>query len=134
MPQDAERLIGDIGLPNARIEPAQLALPVIDLVQGFSQQVLRQPQARALSCDGRELSYVELERQANGLACALQARGIGPEQVVAVALPRSEHTVVAFLAVLKAGAAYLPPVLVEGETGTGKELVARALHFDGPER
>ncbi|WP_353231753.1 amino acid adenylation domain-containing protein [Pseudomonas helleri] len=108
LPQDAERLIGAIGLPNACIEPAQPALPVIDLVQGFSQQVLRQPQARALSCDGRELSYAELERQANGLACKLQTRGIGPEQVVAVALPRSEHTVVAFLAVLKAGAAYLP--------------------------
>ncbi|WP_019411376.1 amino acid adenylation domain-containing protein [Pseudomonas psychrophila] len=108
LPNDADCVLGEIGLPNGRVELAQAATPVADLVQGFSHQVTRQPHARALSCDGRELSYAELERQANGLAVQLQARGIGPEQVVAVALPRSEQTIVAFLAVLKAGAAYLP--------------------------
>ena len=108
LPQDADCLIGEIGLPTGRVEWAQDATSVRDLVQGFSDQVARQPQAQALSCEGRELSYAELERQANGLAVQLQAHGMGPEQVVAVALPRSEHTIVAFLAVLKVGAAYLP--------------------------
>ena len=108
LPHDADCLLGEIGLPTGRVELAHDARLVRDLMQDFSDQVARQPHARALSCDGRELSYAELARRANGLAVQLQARGMGPEQVVAVALPRSEQTIVAFLAVLKAGAAYLP--------------------------
>ena len=108
LPLDGNCLIGEIGLPHGRIEMAQVPAPVLDLVQGFMAQVAVQPQALALICDGRELSYAELDRQADALALHLQARGIGPEQLVAVALPRSEQTIVAFLAVLKAGAAYLP--------------------------
>ncbi|MCU1728676.1 amino acid adenylation domain-containing protein [Pseudomonas sp. 7P_10.2_Bac1] len=108
LPEAAERLIGEIGLPTAHVERAQAPRPMLDLLQRFNQQVQRQPQARALSCEGRELTYGGLEHLANALACQLQARGIGPEQIVAVALPRSEQTIVTFLAVLKTGAAYLP--------------------------
>ncbi|MGO2452252.1 amino acid adenylation domain-containing protein [Pseudomonas taetrolens] len=108
LPNDAGCLIGDIGLPQARLELPRADAPVTDLVQGFSAQVAHQPLAVALICEGRALSYAQLEAQADMLAAHLQAHGIGPEALVAVALPRSEQTIVAFLAVLKTGAAYLP--------------------------
>ena len=54
------------------------------------------------------LTYAELDARANQLARHLISLGIGPEQIVALALPRSVEMVVALLAVLKSGAAYLP--------------------------
>jgi amino acid adenylation domain-containing protein len=74
----------------------------------FEEHVKQNPGAVAVACDGRCLSYQELDRQANRLARYLMSRGAGPEQIVAIALPRSQLMVVALLAVLKAGAAYLP--------------------------
>lgn len=71
-------------------------------------QVDRSPQAEAVAFEGRTLSYRELERRANQLAHRLLRLGIGPETVVGVAMERSLELVVALLAVLKAGAAYLP--------------------------
>ncbi|MFF3174658.1 amino acid adenylation domain-containing protein [Streptomyces sp. NPDC057900] len=60
-----------------------------------------------IGADGR-LSYRELHERANRLARLLLDRGAGPESVVGLLLPRSAGTLVAMLAVLKAGAAYLP--------------------------
>ncbi|MEZ4726488.1 MAG: condensation domain-containing protein [Caldilineaceae bacterium] len=54
------------------------------------------------------LTYDELNRRANQLAHYLRARGIGPEVLVGICLPRSPEVVVAILAVLKAGGAYVP--------------------------
>jgi amino acid adenylation domain-containing protein len=74
----------------------------------FAAQAARTPEAVALVGADAELSYGELEERANRLARKLIAHGIGPESVVALVLERSPELVVAVLAVLKAGGAYLP--------------------------
>src|SRR6185369_11177087 len=74
----------------------------------FEQQVERTPEAIALICEDEFVSYRELNERANRLAHYLLKHGIGPESLVGVLLERSAETVVALLAVLKAGAAYLP--------------------------
>lgn len=86
-------------------------LPVTEqatLPERFEAQVSRSPQAVAIVHDGLSLSYEELNERANRLAHFLIASGVGTEQIVALALPRSVDMVVCILAVLKAGAAYLP--------------------------
>ncbi|MGH8574481.1 MAG: AMP-binding protein, partial [Gammaproteobacteria bacterium] len=74
----------------------------------FEAQVARTPDSPALLFSDGTLAYAELEIRANRLANLLIARGAGPEQIVALALPRSVDIVVAQLAVMKAGAAFLP--------------------------
>ncbi|MEV0705901.1 AMP-binding protein, partial [Saccharopolyspora sp. NPDC050389] len=83
--------------------PSSLVLP--DL---FEQQVARTPDAVALVFEGAELTYRDLNARSNQLARHLVELGVGPEQVVGLAIPRSVEMVVAVLAVLKAGGAYLP--------------------------
>jgi amino acid adenylation domain-containing protein len=74
----------------------------------FREQAARTPLATAVVFGDRRLSYRELDERANQLAHLLTARGAGPEVSVGVCMPRSEQTIVAFLAVLKSGAVYLP--------------------------
>ncbi|MFD9375440.1 amino acid adenylation domain-containing protein [Streptomyces sp. NPDC059999] len=74
----------------------------------FEATVSRTPEAPAVVSGDLVLSYARLEARANRLAHWLTDRGVGPEGVVALVLPRSVDSVVARLAVLKAGAAYLP--------------------------
>ncbi|WP_235921224.1 AMP-binding protein [Lentzea tibetensis] len=71
-------------------------------------QALTRPDATAVIHPGGRLTFAELDARANRLARLLIRRGAGPEGIVAVALPRSVDIVVAELAVLKAGAAFLP--------------------------
>ncbi|WP_141665880.1 non-ribosomal peptide synthetase [Streptomyces prasinus] len=78
------------------------------LPQLFEAQVARTPENDAVVCGDVQLSYAELNRRANRLAHLLIAQGVGPEKVVGLVMPRSVEFVVSVLAVLKAGAAYLP--------------------------
>ncbi|MEU9347336.1 non-ribosomal peptide synthase/polyketide synthase [Streptomyces sp. NPDC048278] len=74
----------------------------------FADQVAARPDEVALVHGDVRLTYAELDARAARLAHALVARGAGPEQVVALAVPRSAEMIVAEVAVLKTGAAYLP--------------------------
>ncbi len=74
----------------------------------FEVQTGRTPEAVALSCEEKQVSYRELNERANRLAHHLRGLGVGPEVVVGVCLERSIEMVVAVLGILKAGGAYLP--------------------------
>ena len=74
----------------------------------FEQQVAKTPEAIALIQGTREISYAELDRRSNAVAWQLVDLGVRPGQLVAVRVARSAELVVAVLAVLKSGAAYLP--------------------------
>ncbi|MFD8087124.1 amino acid adenylation domain-containing protein, partial [Kitasatospora sp. NPDC059722] len=74
----------------------------------FEAAAARTPDATALVFRDTALTFAELDAWANRLARRLVADGVRPEQVVAVRLPRCAEHVVALLAVMKAGAVYLP--------------------------
>ncbi|MEU0229183.1 amino acid adenylation domain-containing protein [Streptomyces sp. NPDC006284] len=121
-----EAVVGEPSLPVGRVEvllPGERAelvaapaagasvVPVdagVTLVSWFARQVALSPGAVAVSCDGVSLSYGELDARANRLARLLVEWGAGAERLVAVALERSVDLVVALLAVVKAGAGYVP--------------------------
>ncbi|MFD5064793.1 amino acid adenylation domain-containing protein [Streptomyces sp. NPDC058394] len=106
---DGER---DTLLARAGAGPAEV--PPLSLPEMFEAQVRRTPNATALVFDDdggryvRALTYRELNTRANRLARYLIGCHAGPERLVAIALPRSADAIVAILAVLKSGAAYLP--------------------------
>ncbi|WP_250029477.1 non-ribosomal peptide synthetase [Paractinoplanes maris] len=99
------------GLP---VDGAQLAAetagPVATgtLLDEFDATVARMPDAVALRFGAEALTYAELDARVDRLARTLVSRGAGPEKVVAVLVPRSTEAVVAWLAVLRSGAIYLP--------------------------
>ncbi|RDI58948.1 amino acid adenylation domain-containing protein, partial [Nocardia pseudobrasiliensis] len=115
----ADTVIGDIELRaeaereralrqwNAPLAPPRTA-EAASLVDLIDEQVRLRPTAVAVRAGETALSFAELDRRANRLARALIAGGVGPETLVAVAVPRTHELPVALLAVLKAGAGYLP--------------------------
>ncbi|MBA0449803.1 enterobactin synthase subunit F [Stenotrophomonas maltophilia] len=84
------------------------ALPQTTLVELLQQGMDRDPHAPALVFRDTTLDYATLEARSFALAAQLRAMAVGPGSVVAVALPRSLELVIALVAVLRAGAAYLP--------------------------
>ncbi|WPN50973.1 amino acid adenylation domain-containing protein [Pseudomonas sp. P9_2] len=74
----------------------------------FEAQVARTPQATALICEGKTLSYAQLNTRANQLALRLVELGVGPDQRVAICVERSMAMIVGLMAILKSGGAYVP--------------------------
>ncbi|WP_327713879.1 amino acid adenylation domain-containing protein (plasmid) [Streptomyces sp. NBC_00464] len=113
---DSERVIGGIDALDAaerdrlltRFNDTAVAVPGMTVPQLFESQVARTPDAPAIVCDDRTLTYRELDERANGVARELVRRGAGPEDLVALALPRTEDLVAGLLGILKSGAGYLP--------------------------
>ncbi|QUQ65089.1 non-ribosomal peptide synthetase [Kutzneria sp. CA-103260] len=113
---DPDRTVGELPLltdGERRQVLVEWQGPVIDapattLPALFERQAAATPDAVAVVCEGRALTYRELNERANRLARRLITQGAGPERLVAISMPRSEQMIVAVLGVLKSGAAYLP--------------------------
>ncbi|HET7209598.1 MAG TPA: amino acid adenylation domain-containing protein, partial [Terriglobales bacterium] len=84
------------------------AIPAICIHEAFEAQAHRRPSAIAVTFDGKNLTYSELNRRADCLANYLCGLGVRPETLVGIYLDRSLEMVIALLAVLKAGGAYVP--------------------------
>ncbi|MEU2169547.1 amino acid adenylation domain-containing protein, partial [Micromonospora chersina] len=95
-------------LVTSRWNDTARTVPPSTLPDLFAARVARTPDAVAVTCGTASWTYAELDARSNRLARYLIGAGAGPERLVAVALPRSLEMVAAVLAVLKAGAAYLP--------------------------
>jgi enterobactin synthetase component F len=100
-PAESRRWLHDI---NATAH----VVPDVSLVTLLLERMAARPRATALVFDGETLSYAALEQRSRALALQLQALGVGRETTVVVALPRSLSLLVALVAVLRAGGAYLP--------------------------
>ncbi|MCX4819022.1 amino acid adenylation domain-containing protein [Streptomyces sp. NBC_01142] len=101
LPDEAARILGEWAGPTQEVALA----PVHEL---YAAKAAQQPSHPALVLGELTLTYAQLDARANQLAHELIARGTGPGDLVALLLPRSPDMVIALLAVLKAGAAYLP--------------------------
>jgi amino acid adenylation domain-containing protein len=93
-------------------EPLRGTIPLdVSLVELVSAQARRNPEQVALLSDTASLTYGELERRTNQLAASLRAEGVQPGDCVGVHMGHSVEAIVAFVGVLKCGAAYLPTAL-----------------------
>ncbi|MGW4277007.1 condensation domain-containing protein, partial [Streptomyces seoulensis] len=116
MAADLDGRLGDLPLLDAgrgldlltRFGGTPARAPHATLPEAFARQVARTPDALAVRGGDRLLTSRDLHERSNRLARRLIAAGAGPERFVALCLPRTAELVVALLAVLKSGAAYLP--------------------------
>tara|TARA_R110000868_G_scaffold69764_3_gene205192 strand:+ start:118615 stop:122613 length:3999 start_codon:yes stop_codon:yes gene_type:complete len=100
-------------------------VPETTLVALTRAQVQATPEAEALVFGTERLSYAALDQRSDALARHLAGQGIGPGDVVAVALPRSVALIVALQGVIRAGAAYVP-LDPEDASGRRADMLARA--------
>ncbi|OZI34733.1 hypothetical protein CAL29_14770 [Bordetella genomosp. 10] len=114
--RDGEALLADVGITDAaerevlrqQSRPVN-AYPAAELIhERIAAHAERRPGAVAIMDSGRSHTYGDIDTRANRLAHRLVALGVGKESLVGVAMARGADLVVALLAVLKAGAAYLP--------------------------
>lgn len=101
-PQERTRILEDWNRTKVA-RPRRLLLH-----EAVAEHAARTPGAIAVDCDGKTLTYAELEARSDRLARHLRVAGVGPEQRVALYLERGPDVVIGLLAILKAGAAYLP--------------------------
>ncbi|MEE8584520.1 MAG: amino acid adenylation domain-containing protein, partial [Acidobacteriota bacterium] len=88
---------------------SQRPLPERPVVDGLFEEIAQQsPDAVALACGDRQISYGELNRASGQMAASLRQRGLGPEVCAALLMERGLDLYTAMLGVLKAGGAYLP--------------------------
>ena len=99
--------LDELGNRAVLTAPAPASAPV-SISAVFAAQVAHAPEAVAVRFDGRSTTYRELDEASNRLAHMLVGHGAGPGQCVALLLERSAGAIIAVLAVLKSGAAYLP--------------------------
>ncbi|WP_026405330.1 non-ribosomal peptide synthetase, partial [Actinomadura rifamycini] len=145
-------LLDDAERARAVRRPAARPAPAATLPDLFARQAARAPDAVAVTCAGTARTYGALDAAANRIAHELIARGAGPETRVGVVMDRSADLVAVLLAVLKAGAAYVPvdpahpagriadtladarPALVVCEAATAPRIpgTARPLVLDDP--
>lgn len=95
----------------------------LTVYEQFKRQAIARPDACALHCEGRSVSYEQLDRQATQIACWLMQQGICRNDVVALQLPKDENYVAAIFGVWKLGACYLPI-----DSGMGDEQLERLTH------
>ncbi|EGE39932.1 non-ribosomal peptide synthetase [Streptomyces sp. SID4928] len=100
-PEERDRVLNTFNADTTDVEPA--TLPEL-----FERQAAAHPDRPAVEAAGRVLTYTELNTRANRLAHALIATGVGPEDVVGVALRRGADVHIAQLAVGKAGGVFAP--------------------------
>ncbi|QUX29750.1 amino acid adenylation domain-containing protein [Nocardiopsis akebiae] len=102
------RTADERAVERAEDERARGTVPGHTLVDLFQERVRTAPEATAVVSGDERVRFAELDARARRIAGVLAGRGTGPGDVVAVALPRSAHTVAALLGVLSSGAVYLP--------------------------
>jgi len=116
-PQNAERTLGELSLLDEaerrelvvdRNAAAHSAYPERTVPQLFAERAALRPHAPALSCEGRQTSYSELASRARAWAGCLAECGVADEALVGIYLERSPEAIIAMLATLEAGGAYLP--------------------------
>lgn len=101
--ESRRRLMHSWARATTLVIPASMSIP-----ERFELQASRCPDSIAVVSSQRSLTYAELEHFADTLAAHLRQRGVQPGDLVGVLLPRSIEAVAALLAILKAGAAYVP--------------------------
>lgn len=100
--EDRSGVLSAMNSTAQRLEGSKLVHRLIE------EQAARTPEAVAVAFEGKLLTYAELNLRANRMAHRLRALGVGPDLLVGLCLPRTDELVVSALAVLKAGAAYVP--------------------------